>query len=314
MDTSHHCPASRLRGLFRRAGLVRLVGAHNALGARLAERAGFDGVWSSGLEVSASHGVPDADILTMTELLAAAESMAASVRIPVVADCDTGYGNCHNVIRLVTRYEAAGVAAVCLEDKIYPKVNSFLPNRQELIPTHEFVGKISAAKDTQRSLDFVVIARIEALVAGLGVDEALHRAHAYADAGADAVLIHAKGRSPEPVLRFAAAWDRDVPVVVVPTTYHTVTPTELEDAGVKMVIYANHGLRASIQAMTSTFAEILTTGGSTSVEDRIASLNTVFDLQGVPEMQRREARYLGDGGIPGDQRTDDQPPMSAVSA
>lgn len=289
----HRTGARTLRNLFDSPGLVRIVGAHNALGARLAERAGFDGVWSSGLEVSASHGVPDADILTMTESLAVAQSMVASVDIPIVADCDAGYGNCNNVIHLVRKYEAAGVAAICIEDKAFPKVNSFLPGRRELVSIPEFVGKIAAAKDTQRTLDFMVIARIEALVAGCGLDEALRRGQAYADAGADAVLIHATGGSPEPVLEFAAAWDDDVPLVVMPTTYHTVTASDLESAGVKMVIYANHGLRASISAVARTFSEILRTGGSTAVEDVIAPLSAVYDLQNVEQMQSQEVRYLG---------------------
>ncbi|THA56784.1 hypothetical protein E6P78_31730 [Streptomyces sp. A0958] len=101
--------AAQLRALFERPGPVRIVGAHNALGARLAERAGFDGVWSSGLEVSASHALPDADILTMTELLEVARSMAAAVAVPVVADCDAGYGNANNVMHMIRRYEAAGI-------------------------------------------------------------------------------------------------------------------------------------------------------------------------------------------------------------
>lgn len=240
MYSSRHCAASRLRGLFRRDGLVRMVGAPDTLEAWLAERAGFDGVWSSGLEVSASPGGPTADRRGTAELLAAARSLAAAVHIPVVADCDTGRGDLHDVIRLVGTYEAAGVAAVCLEGGVPPKAGD-PPNRRE----HEFVGRITAAKDTQRTLDFMVIARVEA---GPDVHEALRRGHAYADAGADAVLIHAGGRSPEPVLRFAAAWDRDVPVVV-PTSSHTVTPAELENAGVSMVIYDYPGRRARFSAV-----------------------------------------------------------------
>lgn len=232
MYSSRHCAASRLRGLFRRDGLVRVVGAPDTLEAWLAERAGFDGVWSSGLEVAAAHGRPDAEVLTTPELLSAARALAASVRIPVVADCDTGPGDLHYVTRVVGTYEAAGVAAVCLQDAAYSA------NRPG--PAPEFVGLITAAKDTQRTLDFMVIARIEA---GSEVNEALCRGRAYADAGADAVLIHAGGRSPEPVLRFAAAWDREVPVVV-PTSAHTVTPAELESAGVNMVIYDYPGRRA----------------------------------------------------------------------
>ncbi|MFF1837837.1 isocitrate lyase/phosphoenolpyruvate mutase family protein [Streptomyces sp. NPDC058231] len=284
--------ARQLRELFARDGAVRIVGAHNPLGARLAERAGFDGVWSSGLEVSASQGVPDTDILTMSELLGVASSLVSAVGIPVVADCDAGYGNAHNVMNMIRRYEAAGIAAVSIEDKRFPKVNSFIPGRQELAPIAEFCGKLAAAKAAQRTRDFMVIARIEALIAGWGPAEALRRGEAYAEAGADAVLIHSKDENPEEVLRFLSSWTLRTPVVVVPTTYHTVTATELAEAGAKMVIYANHGLRAGITAVSETFASILREDRTTAVEARIAPLATVFDLQGVPEQKRFEAQFI----------------------
>ena len=289
--------AVKLRQLFDAPGIIRLAGAHNALGAKLAERAGFDGVWSSGLEISTSRAVPDANILTMSEYLAAAQSMADAVDIPIVADCDTGYGNSNNVIHMVHKFEAAGIAAVCIEDKHFPKVNSFVPGRQELAPIAEFVGKIMAAKHAQRSADFMVIARVEALIAGWGLEEALKRARAYADAGADAILIHNKTLSPNPIIEFIQAWDFRAPLVVVPTTYHTITARELEDLGVKMVIYANHGIRAAIRAMEETFAEIMRTGTSTTVEPQIAPLKLVFELQGMPQMKRDEEIYLRSGQL-----------------
>ncbi|MFI8828813.1 isocitrate lyase/phosphoenolpyruvate mutase family protein [Streptomyces sp. NPDC053431] len=284
--------SARLRALFDRPGALRIVGAHNPLGARLAERAGFDGVWSSGLEVSASQGMPDTDLLTMSELLAVAGSMAAAVDVPVVADCDAGYGNALNVMHMVRRYEAAGVAAVCVEDKRFPKVNSFVPGRQELEPVEVFAGKIAAAKAAQRDPDLMVIARTESLIAGWGMDEALLRADAYAAAGADAVLIHAKGASPDPVLEFLERWRGRLPVVVVPTTYHTITFDELRAAGAKLVIYANHGLRAGISAVSEVFEAILSEGRTTGFEDRIAPLATVFDLQGMDRLKADEARFV----------------------
>lgn len=287
--------STQLRELFERPSIIRLAGAHNALGAKLAERAGFDGVWSSGLEISTSYGVPDANILTMSEYLAAAQSMADAVDIPIVADCDTGYGNSNNVIHVVHKFEAAGIAAVCIEDKHFPKVNSFIPGRQELAPIAEFVGKIMAAKNAQRSEDFMVIARVEALIAGWGLEEALKRAHAYADAGADAILIHNKTRSPQPIIEFIRAWDFRAPLVVVPTTYYTLTARELEELGVKMVIYANHGIRAAIRAMEETLAEILQAGTTATVEPKIAPMKLVFELQGMPQMKRDEEIYLRSG-------------------
>jgi len=280
--TTQH-PRRSLRELFAAPGLVRIVGAHNPLGARLAERAGFDGVWASGLEVSASQGVPDADILTMSDLLGVSASMAAAVRIPVVSDCDAGYGNVPQVMHMVRRYEAAGISAVTIEDKQFPKMNSFVASNQSLLPVEAFCGKISAAA-AARTSDLMVIARIEALIAGHDVDEALSRAHAYEAAGADAVLIHAKDRSPDVVLEFLERWSSSLPVVVVPTTYHTVTADELEQAGAKMVVYANHGLRALITAVSRTFSSILRDGHTTPIEDSIASVDDVFELQGLRGM------------------------------
>ncbi|MBI3568149.1 MAG: isocitrate lyase/phosphoenolpyruvate mutase family protein [Gemmatimonadetes bacterium] len=290
--------ARRLRSLFAAPGMIRLVGAHDALGAKLAERHGFEGVWSSGFEISTSHGVPDASILTMSDYLAAAQRMADAVDIPVVADCDTGYGNSNNVIRMVRQFEAAGIAAVCMEDKLFPKVNSFTPGRQELASVAEFVGKILAAKNAQRTAEFTVIARIEALIAGWPVAEALRRADAYVQAGADAILVHDKDPAGAGLREFLARWSARVPVVVVPTAYPQVTAAELESLGVKMVIYANQGLRAAVAAMNDTFRRIAADGSTANVESAIAPMRELFELQGMPELERAERDYLRVSGPP----------------
>ncbi len=283
--------AQRLRELFARPGAIRLMGAHDALGAQLAERAGFDGVWSSGLEISTSYGVPDANILTMSEFLAAGQAMCNVVRIPVVADCDTGFGNSNNVIHLVKKFEAAGIAAVCIEDKLFPKVNSFVPGRQELAPVAEFVGKIMAAKNAQTTPEFIVIARVEALIAGWGMEEALRRAHAYVEAGADAILIHSNMKTPQQIMEFAKVWGSSAPLVVVPTTYSSITAQELAALGIKMVIYANHGMRAAIQSMLEVYREILEKGTTAPIESRIAPMKLVFELQGMPQFKRDEETF-----------------------
>jgi phosphoenolpyruvate phosphomutase len=290
--------AARLRDAFARPGLIRAAGAHNALGARLAQRAGFDAIWSSGLEISASHAVPDANILSMSELLLTARGMVDAVTAPVIADCDTGFGNVNNVIHMVRRFEGAGVAAVCIEDKRFPKVNSFVAGRHDLSSIAEFAGKIMAAKSTQRDPDFMVLARVEALIAGAGMEEALRRAEAYAEAGADAVLIHSKSPLPNEILEFMRRWSGRAPVVVVPTTYYGVSGRELEEAGVKMAIYANHGLRASVAAMEQVFAEILAHDSSREVEARIAPLAQIFELQGIPALRDAESRFLRPGEGP----------------
>ena len=285
----------KLRELIGSPHITRVSGAHNPLGAKLIESAGFPAIWSSGLEISAAQALPDANILTMTEFLEAASSMSDAVDIPVIADCDTGFGNSNNVIHMVKRYEKAGIAAVCIEDKRFPKMNSFIPGRQELATIAEFVGRIMAAKNAQSDPDFMVIARIEAFIAGQGIEEALKRGHAYADAGADAILIHSKSQKPDEIYEFAARWDRELPLVAIPTTYYNVTTEELEKAGFAVVIYANQGMRAALRAMRETFEEIYRAGTSRTVETEIASLQEIFEIQDIQGMKDAEKLYMHTG-------------------
>jgi phosphoenolpyruvate phosphomutase len=271
--------------LFRRLlvghRLIRLAGAHNGVSARLVERSGFDAIWASGLEISTSYGVPDAGILTMSELLDAARTMNETVELPIIADCDTGFGDTRNVEHMVHRYEAAGVAGACIEDKQFPKLNSFVEGDQELAPIRLFQEKIRAAKEAQSAPDFLVIARTESFIAGRDLDEALTRAHAYADAGADALLIHSKQREPDEVFDFARAWKNRLPLVAVPTTYFRTRTRDFEQVGIKAVIYANHAMRAAVKAMTETLAAIHMTGSTESIENQIAPVSELFDLQGM---------------------------------
>lgn len=272
--------------------IVRVMGAHNAMGAKLIEQHGFDAVWASGLEISTAHALPDANILTMTENLETARAIHESTLLPVICDCDTGYGNATQVMHMVRRYEAAEIAAVVIEDKCFPKINSLLSARQELASIEEFVGKIEAAKEAQVHPDFLVIARVEALIAGLGMEEALKRAHSYADAGADAIVIHSKAKTPMEVFLFAEQWKRNVPLVAIPTTYYRVTASDLEKGGFSMVIYANQGLRAAIRGMKTVFEQIRREGTAASVESEIATLEEVFEIQGMKDMQEDEERFV----------------------
>src|SRR5215470_15929787 len=165
--------------------LVTLMSAHNPLSARLAEEAGFDGAWASGFELSAAYGVPDASLLSLTQHLDMTRAMIEQVGVPVVADLDTGYGNAVNVAHVVGAYARAGTAAVVIEDKTFPKDTSLLAGgRQELVRVAEFQGKIAAAGAAGRAAELVVVARTEALIADLGLDEALARGAAHAEAGA----------------------------------------------------------------------------------------------------------------------------------
>ncbi len=290
--------ATKLRALLNKPGIIKTVGAHDALSAKLIERAGFDAIWASGFAISASlKCIPDASFIDSSEQLAVERHIAEAVSIPIIADCDTGYGNALNVKRTVNDRERAGVAAICIEDNVYPKRCSFYAGvRRELIPVDEHCGKIKAAKAAQTVPDFVVIARTEALIAGWGQDEALKRAEAYAEAGADAVLIHSKSSTFDELRTVAKAWSGRVPLVVVPTIFDQVTAAELEDAGFKIVIYANQMVRASIRAMRDALAVIHRDTRPGSVNDQIVKLKEVYDIVGVPQMEEDEKKFLPVGG------------------
>lgn len=271
---------------------VVAIGGHDGLSAKLAQQAGFGAVWASGLEISTSAGVPDANILTMTDFLRAAREMNSATDLPIICDCDTGFGNSNNVIHMVRQYEASGIAAVCIEDKLFPKVNSFVPGRQELAKTWEFAGKIMAAKHAQMLPDLIVIARLESLIAGYSVEDALRRAQAYHRAGADMILIHSKAKTADQILAFLKLWQHECPVAIVPTTFPDLSIDDWQQAGVDLVIYANQGLRAAIKATQEVYQTILTTGSTVAVEQEIASMATVFELQGMPAMKLDEERFL----------------------
>ncbi len=273
--------AIRLRRLLDGPELVRAVGAHNGLTALLAARAGFEAIWASGFEISASHALPDASLLSMTQLLDAAEAMDMACPVPVIADCDTGFGGPRNVEHTVLSYERRGIAGICIEDKMFPKLNSFAAVAHDLVPVPDFVAKVKAGKAAQKSEDFILIARTEALVAGLDLEEAVNRARAYAEAGADAVLVHSKSREPLQILEFGEKWDLDTPLVAVPTTYDGVYEHELKAAGFRLVIYANHAIRAAIRGINSALAVLSHAGRSREVAEQIVPMSEVFGLQGM---------------------------------
>lgn len=274
--------------------LVHAMSAHNPLSALLAEEAGFDAIWASGFELSAAYGIPDASLLSLTQHLDMTRAICERVRLPVIADIDTGYGNAINVMHVVSAYERAGVGAVVIEDKRFPKDTSLLEGgRQELVRVEEFQGKIEAAAAARQDPSLVVVARTEALIAGLGQQEALSRAHAYVEAGADMILVHSKRKTPDEVLSFIAAWDGRVPIVLVPTAYPQLTEAAMRETGkVGVVIYGNHAIRAAVTAMRQVFRQIRAEGGIAGADADIVTVEEIFRLQGVPEMKAAEAKYL----------------------
>lgn len=275
-------------------GLVHIMAAHSPLSAILAEEAGFDGVWASGFELSALYGLPDMSLITMTQHLDMLRAIAGQSSLPIVADIDTGYGNALNVIHAIREYEKAGTAAVVIEDKTFPKVTSLAADgRQELLRIEEFQGKIEAAVSTRSDPDFLVIARTEALIAGLGEEEALRRGTAYAEAGADMILIHSKRKDPAEIESFSRAWKGSVPLVIVPNAYPELDATRIKALGnIRMVIYGNYGIRAATTAMQDTFRRIVADGGVQNVHKDIVPVEEIFRLQKMDQVKADEMRFL----------------------
>ena len=269
--------------------IIKVCGAFDAMSAKLVEYHGFDAIWAGSFAISATHAVPDASILTMTEFFDAASNMTETCKIPIIADCDTGYGGPSNVSHLVKKYENAGIAAICIEDKTFPKQNSLLENGQnDLISEKDFVAKIIAAKEAKQDQNFMVIARIEALISGAGMDEALKRATAYENAGADAILIHSKKKTPDEVFEFADSWKGNSPVVVIPTTYDTVTLDDLISHKIKMVIHANQTLHAAHASMSRILKQMINSDSLSKVKEEISSMEEIFELQEMYNIKDKE--------------------------
>lgn len=283
----------QLRALLDPSRLDFILEAHDGLSARIAEEAGFPAIWASGLAISAALGVRDNNEASWTQVLEVVEFMADATRVPILLDGDTGFGNFNNFRRAIRKFEQRGIAGVCIEDKIFPKTNSFLRGEaQPLAAVDEFCGKIQAGKSAQADADFVIVARTEALIANWGVAEALRRAEAYRTAGADAIIVHSAQARPDEVLAFLDEWANRHPVILIPTKYHT-TPTEVfAQRRVSALIWANHLVRAAIVAMQATAARIQRERSVTGVEEGIAPLAEVFRLQGDEELRAAEERFL----------------------
>lgn len=284
--------ATRFRQLLTSPELEFIMEAHNGLSAKIVEETGFKGIWGSGLTISSALGVRDSNEASWTQVLEVLEFMADATTVPIMLDGDTGYGNFNNFRRLVRKLGQRDVAAVCIEDKLFPKTNSFIGESQPLADIDEFCGKIKAGKDSQIDDDFSVVARVEALISGWGLDEALRRAEAYHGAGADAILIHSKKSNADEILAFTREWGGRCPIVIVPTTY-AGTPTEkFSDAGISLIIWANHNLRSAINAMRETSQRIYDSQSLHDVEERVAGLADVFGLAGNKELAEAEDHYL----------------------
>ena len=281
--------SDNLVNLLEKKEIVKVCGAYDAMSAKLVEKHGFDAVWAGSFAISAIHNVPDASILTMTEFFDAASNMVEACKIPVIADCDTGYGDANNVRHIVKKYENAGIAGICIEDKTFPKQNSLLKDgNNQLLSEKDFVPKILAANEAKQNKSFSIIARVEALISGIGMDEALKRAYAYEKAGADLILIHSKKISPEEIFEFSESWKRSSPLVAIPTTYYSVKMDELISHNIKMVIYANQTLRAAHKALTNLLTKMKDANNMDEIQNEMSSMDEIFKLQEMFDIQSQE--------------------------
>ena len=269
--------------------ILKVGGAFDAMSAKLVEINDFDAIWAGSFAISATHALPDASILTMTEFLYSASNMEAACNIPIIADCDTGFGGPSNVSHMVKKYEKSGIAAICIEDKTFPKKNSFLENsKQELLSEKEFVAKIIAAKEAKENPNFMLIARTEALISGMGIKEAIKRANAYEKAGADAILIHSKQNTPDEIFEFSESWGGTLPLVVVPTSYPTVRLDELISHRIKMIIYANQTLRVTHAVISKLLKQLKNSASISDVSEDMSSMKEIFQLQETYKIKKQE--------------------------
>lgn len=286
--------SAKLKEMLQSNNIRFLMEAHSGLSARIVEETGFEGIWASGLSISAVKGARDNNELSYTQVLDVLEEMSDASNLPILVDADTGYGNFNNARRLVEKLEMRRIAGCCIEDKLFPKTNSLLDERsaQPLADPEEFALKIRAMKDTQKDPNFCVVARVEAFIAGWGKEEALSRARRYADAGADAVLIHSKKKTPADIEAFMAEWDGRAPVVIVPTAYPDTPSSDFEKLGISTIIWANHNLRASVTAMQEASRAIFDAQSIKPVEGKVVTVKEVFRLQDQKEYLDAEERYL----------------------
>jgi phosphoenolpyruvate phosphomutase len=284
--------SAELKKLLQSQNTEFLMEAHDGISAKIVEESGFKGIWASGLAMSAALGVRDSNEASWTQILEILEFMADASQIPILVDGDTGYGNFNNLRRAVRKLCQRGIAGICIEDKLFPKTNSFIGEGQPLANIDEFCGKIKAGKDIQLDDDFSIIARVEALISGWGMEEALKRASAYFEAGADGILIHSKQRDGIEIIKFLDEWANRCPVIIVPTTYYRTPTQKFRESKTSIIIWANHNIRSAISAMRETSRRIYRDQSLIGVEDSISSVNEIFELANNNELAEAEKIYL----------------------
>lgn len=285
---------TRLRSLLAQPEIVVAPGAHDALTAKIIARTGFRVVYMTGYGQAASHlGSPDVGLLTQTEMLARAANFVEALRgqdVPVFADGDTGFGNAVNVMRTVRLYENAGVAAIQLEDQVAPKKCGHMTGRQ-VVPLEEMVGKIKAAAAARQDPDFIIVARTDARTVH-GIEEALRRAKAYADAGADVLFVE----SPESVEEMKAITG----AIAKPCLANMVeggrtpllTTRELQDIGFRIVIFPTASTYATCKAMSDLMAGLKAHGTTAPMMHNMLAFEEFNTLIGLPAIRELESAYV----------------------
>ena len=314
-------PRERLRALrecLDRKGFARILEAHSGLSGIIAERASarkngevieYDGIWESSLTDSATKGLPDASIVGYDSRVHTIDEILNVTTKPIIVDGDTG---CEPALfeYLVKRLERLGVSAVIIEDKVYPKRNSLDASaNQDLEAPAVFAQKIKAGKEIAVTDEFMIIARLESLIAGKGVQDALERAEQYILAGVDGIMVHSNKRGPDEILSFAEAYgtlcqrlERRPELVCIPTTYNTITEAELISSGFTIIIHANQLLRAAYRAMSEVARTILMSGRSLEADSLCAPVLEIFSSVGYDRIIRKDQerseslRLAGRGG------------------
>ena len=293
-----------LKKCLDRKGYARILECHSGLSGIIAEVAqveiagktvGFDGLWESSLTDSGTKGLPDASIVGFDSRIHTVNEIMSVTSKPVIVDGDTGGEPCQFEY-LVQNLERLGVSAVIIEDKVYPKRNSLDASaNQDLEDPRVFAEKIIAGKEAAVTNGFMIIARLESLIAGTGIGDALHRAEKYIAAGADGIMIHSNKPEPDEILEFAGAYQRLCdrvgrrPVLVcVPTTYNTISDAQLVSKGFNIIIHANHMLRAAHKGMAEVAASILTNGRSFEADRICAPVPDVLSAVGFHRIIQKD--------------------------
>ena len=278
-----------LRRLLDTKRLVRIMEAHSGLSGLIIENLeiekedglhSFDGMWSSSLTDSTSKGKPDIEAVDLTTRLHDLTNILECTTKPIIFDGDTGG---HHISFMVKTLERNGISAVIIEDKTGLKRNSLFGTdvNQELCPIHDFCDKIKAGKKAQVTKEFMIIARLESLIAGFPVSHAMERARAFVEAGADGVMIHSKEKSGDDIKEFCSLFRTEyphVPIVLVPTTYNKFTEKELVSWGANIIIYANHMLRSAYPAMVNTAKMILENERSLEADSVCMPIKEILEL------------------------------------